>query len=446
MKKTLLFFAFILAFTCFSQENQNGILSSFNSGKYTVYRVEDSDLTKIKKQWPIEINKSGNQVASILVKRSGILDEVFKPDVPGHPAYFKFKDYRLTFIDDFGVYYTWNSKEQAKTKYVFVKNGSSFSKSFETVNKLIADYAKSVFKNQTGARAKVKEQKAVLAEAERKRNSLQNKQVSKIEIQLVENPKHVAHFSDVIRYGVVATLKNGSKLKTSNLGGKLPWSDFTLKNKGCSNLIEEVRVDENAKKLTNDQITIQVHSKYHPSLKASKKLNATYDIGIKVNQLGFHGWDRKKYVTVYQGLDGQHAGRAPNLTIKVKTVNHKQTGKKINKIQIFNTSKNQLVAQYKLSPNTTLIVNNQGGSGMNGFNGRNGRPNGGNGGNGGAGGNITLIKDPSVRLLNIVLNNQGGNGGRGGAPKNVTARRGSNGRKGASGRISKQVRPVNLNF
>lgn len=444
-------FLLLLVCTGFAQKNQNEILNSYNSGKFSVYKVDkvsynNYKFNKVKKPWPIEFTKSGADVTNVLVKRAGILDENFKPDVPGHPAYFSFSNYRLTFIDNLGIYYTWNSKEQAAARYVFVKDGGNLHKSYDELNKLVANYAKSVFKNQTGARAEVKVKKAQLAEEERKKNSLQNKQANKIEIVLVNTPKHVAHFSEAIKYGVVATLKNGSKLKTKNLGGKLPWSDFKVQNKGCSSTIDEVRVDESAKSLKNDQITIQITSKYHPSLKAVKRLSTTNDIPVQVSRGGFNGWDRKKHTTVHQGKNGQHAGRGDNLTVKVKTVTHKQNGKKINKIEIFNRTKNELVAQYKLTPNTKLIIYNGGGRGMDGFNGRSNSPNGGNGGDGGAGGNITLIKDPSVKTFNVVLNNQGGSGGRGGAPKYSTSSRGRNGRKGSSGSISRQVKPVNLNF
>jgi hypothetical protein len=450
MKKFLSIVLLFLAVVSHAQKNQNEILTDFSSSKYSVYKVEKVSykkykMVKVKKQWPIEISKTGTEVTNVLVKRAGILDEDFKPDVPGHPAYFSFKAYRLTFLDGLGIYYTWNGKEEATVKYVFSKSGG-LSKKYDDLNKEVAIYAKSVFKNQTNARADVKEQKGALAEAERKKNSLQNRQVSKIEIKLLNTPQKVAHFSEAIKYGVVATLKDGSKLSTENLGGKMPWSDFTLKNKGCSSTIDEVRVDEDAKSLKSDRITIQAISKYHLTLKAIKHINTTNNLSIQVNQQGFWGHERHKYVTVFQGRNGQHAGRGDNLTIKVKTVAHKQTGVKLNKIDIYNTTKNKHIARYKLTTGTKLIINNQGGGGMNGYEGRDSSPNGGNGGSGGAGGNILLIKDPSVKKLNITLNNQGGNGGKGGAPKYSYSSRGRSGSRGDNGNVTKQVKAVNLNF
>lgn len=445
--------ALILFFcTLFSQaqKNQNEILSGFESGKYTVFKVEkisygNYKMVKVKKQWPLQINKSGNTTSSVLVKRAGILDELFKPDVPGHPAYFNFKEYRLTFTDDIAIYYTWSGKEKATTKYVFSK-GSSLSKNFEELNKSVEKYARAVFKNQTGARAEVKKQKAAIAEAERRENSLQDRQVRKIEVKLINRPSKVAHFSEAIKYGIVATLKDGSILKTKNLGGKIPWSDFVFKNKGCSKTKEVTMVDEDATSFTEDRIEIIVVSKYHPTLKAVKYLNTTNDIPVIVNQGGFWGHERHNYVAVIQGRDGQHGGRGDNLTIRVKTVKHKQTGERINKIDIYNTTKKSQVARFKLKPNVAITINNPGGGGMKGYDGNKSYPNGGNGGSGGNGGNILLIKDPSVTQLNITLNNAGGQAGQGGSPKYSYSRRGNNGRRGARGNTTKRVSPVKLKF
>lgn len=429
------------------QESQNEILKNFTSGQYNVYKLNSKKkFEKIKKAWPIEFTKNGSNVSKVLVKRAGILDELFEADIPGYPAYFAFKNFRLSFIEDYAVYYEWNGKQQAKTKYVLVKPGGSFNEGFESINKDVATYAIATFKNQTGARANVKEAKAELAEAERKVNSLEGKSVSKIEIQLVSKPSIVAHFSEAIKYGVVATLKDGSILKTPNLGGKIPWDDFILSHEGASNTIDEVRVDENAANIPNDMIKLKITSKYHSSLKASKSINTTNNLSIQVNQNGFWGWERHKYMTVFQGVDGQHAGRADNLVVKVKTVSHKQTGVKINKIQIYNTTDDKLVAQYKLLPSTELIINAKGGQGDKGKKGRKSENKGGNGGNGGAGGKVTIIKDPSVSKCNITINNHGGRGGNGGAPYYSTGIKGNSGVSGDNGKISNQVKTVTLNF
>lgn len=430
------------------QESQNSILSKFESGKYTVYKLNSKKkFEKVKKAWPVEINKAGDQVSSVLVKRAGILDELFEADVLGYPAYFAFKTFRVSFINDYAVYYEWNGKQEATTKYILVKPGGSFSGKPETVNKEVANYATATFKNQTGARANVKEQKAELAETERKINSLEGKAVSKIEIQLVSNPSKVAHFSDAIQYGVIATLKDGSILKTPNLGGKIPWEDFKLSHIGSSNTIDEVRLDEDASKFPNDQIVLKVTSKYHPSLKATKSINTTNNVSIQVSQNGFYGADRAKATNRATFGASQRGGDGHNLTIKVKTVKHKQTGAPLNKIEVYDDTKQKLISQYKLTPDTQLIINSNGGNGQWGSDGTSTSfPNGDNGGNGGNGGTVTIIKDSSVSTFNVTVNNNGGKGGKGGKRHNINGTTGSQGATGSKGNTNNQTKSISLKF
>lgn len=441
-----------IALLCFghvsmAQESQSNILKSFDSGKYLVYKLnEKKKFEKVKKTWPLEITKVGDDVSQVLVKRSGILDEIFIPDVPGYPAYFAYKTFRLSFTDNYAVYYEWNGKQEAKTKYILVKPGGSYSGSFESTNKSVAAYAIATFKNQTGARANANQAKTDLAEAERKANSLEEKTVLKIEIVIKAVPSKIAHFSPPIRYGVMATLQDGTQLKTNSLGGKMPWDDFKLTHEGSSNTIDEVRVDEDALNIPNDAVVLRVSSVYHPSLTASKSLNTTNNVGIKSNNNGFWGYNRHKHMSVTQGQDGQHAGRGDDLMVKVKTVKHKQTGNPINKIEIYNTTKKKLVSRYKLTPETEIIINALGGQGMKGYDGSDSRQNGGNGGSGGAGGNVIFIKDLSVVKHNIKINTNGGKGGRGGAPKYASASRGINGRNGDDGALKTESKSVVLDF
>ncbi|EDM44456.1 hypothetical protein SCB49_05485 [unidentified eubacterium SCB49] len=449
MKTKLFLFTFLILlgfYPVIGQESQNTVLSKFESGNYTVYKINGKKFEKVKKAWPVVITKSGENVSEILVKRAGILDESFKPDVPGYPAYFAFKTFRLSFIKDYAVYYEWNGKQEANTKYVLVKPGGSFGKKWEATNEEVASYAIATFKNQTNARANVKEAKAALAESDRIANSLQHKKVKSIALEIINTPKKIAHFSEAIDYGIIATLADGSQLKTSNLGGKMPWEDFKLSHTGVSNTIERVKVDENASSLKNDEVVFSVQSVYHPSLKASKSLATTNNVSIQVNQNGFAGWDRKKHMTVFQGKDGQHAGRADNLTVKVKSFKHKQTGATLNKIEVYNNTKNKIVSQYKLTPDTEFIVNAIGGYGMGGFDGDSSTADGGNGGNGGAGGNVTVIKDPNVKKVTLKINNQGGKGGKGGAPKYSSASAGRTGSTGENGTTTTQTKTLQLNF
>ncbi|QIE59830.1 hypothetical protein G5B37_09710 [Rasiella rasia] len=451
MKKLVLILSFLLLLintAGLAQESQNDILKNFESGKYTVYKVVDKKkFQKVNKPWPVTITNQGAGVSSVLVKRSGILDEEFKPDVPGYPAYFAFKTYRLTFLKDYAVYYEWNGKQEATTKYVLVKPGGSFSNKWEATNESVASYATATFKNQTNARANVKVAKAAQAEADRKANSLENKKVKEIRLELITTPKKVAHFSEAIDYGIVATLQDGTQLKTSNLGGKLPWDDFKLTHTGCSSTIERVKVDEDATKLTNDEIVLQVQSVYHPSLRSKKAIPTTNDVSIQVSRNGFYGADRAQATNKATFGASQPGGNGHTLTVKVKTVSHKKSGIKLNKIYIYDETERKVVAHYKLTPSTQLIINANGGNGQWGSDGTSGSfPNGDKGGAGGRGGDVTIIKDPSVTEFNITVNNNGGKGGSGGKRYNVNGTSGATGASGAKGTTTTQKKTVQLNF
>lgn len=447
-----IFISLFLAFYCNAQQNQNELLTSFTSGKYSVYKVKKVSYNKykmeaVKKQWPIKFSKSGDNVTNVLVKRSGILDENFVPDVLGHPAYFAYSTYRLSFIDGIGIYYSWNGKGHATTKYVFVKSGKKLKLNYKELNTKVATYANSVFKGQTTARADVKKNKAAVAEADRKANSLQGKKVAKLEIKLVNKPSKIAHFGDAINYGVVATLKNGTQLKTPSLGGKLPWSDFKLQHKGCSNVIDKVTVDEDAKTLTQDRITLKITSKYHPSLKAIKHINTTNNLDFQVARNGFHGANRHNATNTTVIGTSQRGGNGHNLRIKVKKTKHKQTQKPLLKVEVYDATKKVVVGRYKIQPSTQITIYSIGGTGQWGDKGSSSSyPSGKNGGSGGNGGDVTIIKDPSVNNLNMIVKNNGGSGGSGGKRYNIN---GTNGRKGSTGRkgaINRVTKSITLNF
>lgn len=431
----------------FAQQSQNDLLQNYSDEAYTVYQVNDkAKLEPIAKTWPIQFIKASSNIAKIIVKRSGILDEPFTPDVAAYPAYFFYKNYRLTFLPGYAVYYKWNAKQEVKTKYVFVKANNKLHDDIETINTNVQKYVLATFKNQSSAKANQKTQKAIQDEAERKANSLEGKEVVKIEIQFLDLPTQISHYDHAINYGIIATLKDGSQLKTPNLGGKLPWDDFILEHKGCTNLPEIVHVETDATKIPNDEIVFNITPKQNKQLNISKHISTTNDVEVQVNRNGFRGIDRGGNQVVFQGVDGQHGGDAEKLIIKVASYKHKQTGALLNKIEVYSQSKKEIVAQYKLAPTTALTIYANGGNGMDGRKGYKNSHVGGNGGNGGDGGNITIIKDPSVKDVNINIHNQGGKGGKGGPPANKNDNRGADGNAGNDGTTSRQTQKLTLNF
>jgi hypothetical protein len=443
-----LFFLWLISLVSVShltlaQQSQHEILKDYESGSFSVFKInEKGKFEEIKKKWPIQLSKSDENTTGVLVKRAGILDENFKPDVPGYPAYYLFQTFRLTFQPNYVAYYTWDARRfQAKAKYVFVKVGSSLNLKPEELNAKVSAYCKATFTQQTSARADVKDAKLT----ELAKYSIKGKEVAKIEVKLLNKPSSVAHFSPAIEYGVIATLKDGQVFKTKNLGGKMPWDDFSFKHTGASDTPSPARVDEDANDLMQDKIVLNVASKYNANIKASASLNATYDMSVQVNHNGYWGGEAHKHRTVFQGIDGQNADHAKHLTIKVVTITHKQTGERVNKIEIINTFSGDVLARFKLTPNTNLIVNAKGGNGMNGNNGRESRPEGGNGGRGGNGGNVTVLKDASVGAFSITINNQGGKGGSAGKGHYI-GRNGNSGSGGSNGTTTTKGASVNLAF
>lgn len=447
--KRLYFVLFLVIGTlhCFAQQSQNELFERYADGLYHVYMANDKGkLEQVAKEWPIQIIKNSGTVSKILLKRSGILDENFVPDVPGYPAYYYYKNYRLTFLPEYVVYYEWNAKQEAKVKYIFVKEGERFKASLDAANAEVQKYVTATFANQSSAKATRKADQAKEAEAERKQNSLAGKEVTKLAIQFVDLPDQIAQYGKAISYGVIATLQDGTQLKTANLGGKMPWEDFELHHIGCTNLPEIVQVETDAAKIPNDEIVLNIVPKAFPKLKISKKIVCTYDVPIQLNRNGVRGMGRGQKEVVFQGVDGQDGGPAENLTVKVTAGKHNQTGKAINKIQVYSNSRNEVIAQLKLDPSTSLVINSIGGAGMNGRKGYKSSHVGGKGGNGGNGGHVTIIKDPSVKSLDLEINNQGGAGGKGGPAAQNYDSPGADGSAGRNGTRNTKTENVLLDF
>lgn len=441
----------ILNTNIYGQENQHQLLKSVESGSFSIFKSVGPSYKKkwetVKKPWPVIIEKKEGNIQSVLVKRAGILDEKFVPDIAAMPAYFKFNVKRLTYLDGKIYYYKWIGKtSSAEIEYVLVKQGESFKGKWEEENAKLATYVKQVIAKQGDAREEIALNKEANAEKERRANSLQDKDPIKLEVKLINNPTKIAHFSEPIKYGVIAILKDGTKLKTENLGGKIPWSDFSVKCEGATSTLEEVSVLEDAAKIPNDRILITVFSKYHSSLKASKSINATFNQDIHINYGGYHGWDASNHRTVFQGRDGQWAGNGKNIVVKVQAVKHKQTGETIYKIDVTNATDGTNIGRFKVSKFSKITINAMGGNGENGRKGRSGDSAGGKGGNGGNGGNVSITLDSGSAGLNLEVNNQGGKGGNGGPPYSVTGYKGSNGTPGSSGSTNRRTGSVSINW
>ena len=85
-------------------KSQLELVKKYPSGNYSVYRNVGGKLDKVGKQWPIQINMgSGGLIESVLIKRSGVVDEEFKPDLKEQPGYFSYDKAKLIFLENYAV-------------------------------------------------------------------------------------------------------------------------------------------------------------------------------------------------------------------------------------------------------------------------------------------------------------------------------------------------------
>jgi hypothetical protein len=229
-----------------------------------------------------------------------------------------------------------------------------------------------------------KAEEARIAQLEKEKQfSIKNKEVSKLEIVNVILPEKLGHYA-TFDFDVKATLKDGSTLSTDNGGF---WSDYIITYTGGEFSEDKIQ----GKFIKDDKITITVTSAHDPAMKATHDVVMLYNQDITFNYTAT-GWSRS-------------AGETANdFKIEVKQVKHKVNGSTLNAVQITNVSMGTVVAQFKLGIDQTLHFSCNGGYGGSDD---------GYGKDGGDGGNITVIKDPSVKTFNLNYSNRGGKPGKG---------------------------------
>lgn len=223
-----------------------------------------------------------------------------------------------------------------------------------------------------------------LAQLEKEKQfSIKNKEVSKLEIINLQLPEKFGHYTG-FDFDVKATMKDGSVLSTDNGGF---WSDYIISYSGGDYSDGKIQ----GKFIKDDKIVVTVTSAFDPAMKATSDVVVLYNQDITFNYTAT-GWSRS-------------AGETANdFKIEVKQVKHKVNGSTLNAIQITNVSMGTVVAQFKLGVDQTLHFTCNGGYGGSDD---------GYGKDGGDGGNITVIKDPTVKTFNLNYSNRGGKAGRG---------------------------------
>lgn len=428
----LIAFAFSF-FGANAQENQNTELSKLASGNFTVYKViENGSNFKFEtasKQWPISFTKEGDFFKEVVVNRAGIIEEKYQADLPGFPAYYKSETSEIVVsaIDKKIYYYTYSIKIGAAIKYIF---SESKVKSYTDEKSTLDTYRTNIKELQTTARGERIEENKAIADKLATENTLQGKTIKAINIIPVEKPSEIGLLT-IIPIGVEFVLDNGKILKTKNLGGFTPYTDFETEVIGGEYAGGDFKVADDSRKIPTDKIEISVWSKYD-----DKKTKGKYTcpINYKKDVNYFYGGNSGAFGRGFtQGytVNGKNGSDGKSVTISVTSI--LLNGEQINKLVITEASSGRVMSESKLNVNNTLTINLNGG---NGGDGTEGSGNGGNGGDGGNGGNVSLTGN-GASLLKIVVTNSGGTGGVSGKAKTQSFNNGSNGRNGSKGILSK---------
>lgn len=458
-------------------KNQNEILAKYISGNYTVYRNDQGKLDKVNKVWPITINKASSKdaagndlVESILVKRAGVVDELFVPDLKEQPGYFSYDANKLIFFDDYAAYYKQTSSNGSVSYdvlYEFIPEGGS-SKSLKAAAEDIAAYRTATLNSQGGTRQAIAQNQAANEAKEREENSTKGKTVKSIAYQPVDIPAQLGLMSK-LKFGVIATLADGVQLKTKNLGGKSEFEDcYIIEAPGCNFADGVLEVGLNADAFPNDEIVLTIKNKNNPSQSITQRITLnyespffTYSSGGNGNS-GFSGSSGSGWCPTVgngkpgdNGKNGQDGG---NISIKIKEVKHKKTGATLYQYEIFKSRENT-TTKFKSTATADINIICSGGNGGDGGDGGNGGnsnkcgqgngANGGNGGSGGRGGNVSITKSSAdIDVSFLKINNRSGAGGKAGKGGRgaISGSSGMQGSSATNGELNIQTGSVNFNW
>ena len=434
MKHTFIMVIFALTpFAVKAQENQNIELSKLASGNFTVNKViENGSNFKFEvaaKQWPISFKKEGESFTEVVVNRAGIIEEKYQADLPGHPAYFKSdaSEIVISAIDKKIYYYSWSIKTGASIKYIF---SESKVKSYAEEKSTLDEYRTKIKELQTTTRTQRIEENAALLAKQEAENTLNGKTIKSINVVPVTQPTVVGLLS-IIGIGVEFTLDNGKVLKTKNLGGFTPYTDFEAEASGGDFAGGDFKVASDSRKIPGDKIELTVWSKYDDKkVKGKYSSPANYKTDVNYNFSGSSGASGRGGTVGYT-INGKNGADGKSVNISVTTM--QLNGEPVNKIAITDTYSGSVIAEAKMNTNFTLNINANGGNGGNGsvdFG------NGGNGGDAGNGGNV-VVSGSGASSLKISVTNNGGTGGVGGKAKTQSYSPGTNGRNGSKGIFSK---------
>ncbi len=448
-------------------QTQLDLSKNFADGNYTVYRNDQGKVDKIAKLWPITIERSGDLINKVIVKRAGVVEEEYTPDLKESPGYFVYEDYRLIFTPSLILCYKQKGSgyevSDFDIAFQFINGGGSTLK-IDDAKTYLANYRKAALNNQSNARETIAKNKEAAELAEREANSLKGKNVKSIVVKAVDIPTKIGHFQK-IEFGVVATLHDGKELKTKNLGGKTDFEfSYDISAPGCTFANGVLEVGDDASLFPNDEIVVTIKNIHNTAQSIQHKITLTYSMPINISYIGSSGSSGNSGSSGAgnscdgkPGTAGKNGEDAKDYTIKLIETKHKKTGVKLYAAEITKSGDGK-VYKIKIDPTAQININSIGGKGgaggsggsINSYNScKNGLSRGGfggNGGNGGRGGNVSIAKSSNeVPNSIIVINNKGGEAGAGGRGGSGAAS-GNNGLQGAEGKVSINVSPFKLSW
>lgn len=402
---------------CMAQKSQNETIKNLENGKYSVYKKVDGrgynvfKFEKATKQWPVEFFKEGDICPKILIKRVGILDEYYEVDLPKYPAFYYGGNeaINVSVLDNKIYYYLWSAKKGATISYILTNQSVN---SFEAETERLTNYRRTILTKQSTAREARKEDHKALELAEKEANTLEGKEIKSIRLKKVDNMTEYGLFS-VVQVGIEVELKNGQVLKTKNLGGKTPYTDFVATTKSGDYAGGDFKVFNDSKKIQDHKIEIEVSSKWNTAIKGKFELLLNYKSDVYYSFLGYYGKSNYNCGSGGSGGDGQNV----SVSATSKTIN----GEPVNEITVQDSKGHSYSCIIHVDKQ--LYVNCYGGSGGDADSGSNCGSN--NGGNGGDGGDVS-ITGTGVGSLKVVVKNHGGKGGK----ANGLGRTGSTGSAG----------------
>lgn len=464
MRYSILVFLLLFFFRAESQyQSQLELSKKFSDGNYIVYRNDQGKLDKVAKLWPISIVRSGDVIEKIIVKRAGVVDEEYIPDLKDAPGYFVYEDYRLIFLDNMLMCYKQSDNgvkaEHFQIVYEFMSDAAAKTMKFDEAKEYLASYRKATLSNQSNTRESIAKTKEANEAKEREANSLKGKNVKSLQFKPVNIPAKVGHYTK-LEFGIVATLQDGKELKTKNIGGLTDFEfSYDISTPGCTFADGMLEVGDDASQFPTDEIVITIKNMHNPSQSIQQKITLTYDAPINFSfegKSGFSGTSgangNSNNCNGRPGNNGDNGGNGKDITIKLVETKHKKTNETIYLAEM-NVSEDDKQRRLKISPSATVKIVSKGADGMRGGDGgrncSNGVGLGGSGGNGGAGGrggHVTLTK--ATANINTSIFNVQNTGGKGGpAGKGGSgASAGFTGRAGEDGKLNVQVSPVKLNW